>query len=61
MTLSTRPDLTSADQVLSSLATRQQQTVTEAQMMQAVCTLLIGLGEDPDRLKGKFWDLQARF
>lgn len=49
MTLSTRPDLTSADQVLSSLATGQQQTVTEAQMMQAVRTLLIGLGEDPDR------------
>jgi GTP cyclohydrolase IA len=49
MTLSIRPDLTSADQVLSSLATGQQQTVTEAQMMQAVRTLLIGLGEDPDR------------
>jgi GTP cyclohydrolase IA len=49
MTLSIRPDLTSADQVLSSLATGQQQTVTEADMMQAVRTLLIGLGEDPDR------------
>ncbi|MEA5623194.1 GTP cyclohydrolase I FolE [Nostoc sp. UHCC 0251] len=49
MTLSIRPDLTSADQVLSSLATGQQQTVTEAEMMQAVRTLLIGLGEDPDR------------
>ncbi|MEA5601271.1 GTP cyclohydrolase I FolE [Nostoc sp. UHCC 0252] len=49
MTLSTRPDLTSADQVLSSLATGQKETVTEAQMMQAVRTLLIGLGEDPDR------------
>jgi GTP cyclohydrolase IA len=49
MTLSIRPDLTSADQILSSLATGQQQTVTEAQMMQAVRTLLIGLGEDPDR------------
>ncbi|MBW4684039.1 MAG: GTP cyclohydrolase I FolE [Komarekiella atlantica HA4396-MV6] len=49
MTLSIRPDLTSADQILSSLATPQQQTVTEAEMMQAVRTLLIGLGEDPDR------------
>ncbi|BDI20218.1 GTP cyclohydrolase 1 [Nostoc cf. commune SO-36] len=49
MTLSIRPDLTSADQVLSSLATEQQQTVTEAEMMQAVRTLLIGLGEDPNR------------
>ena len=49
MTLSIRPDLTSADQVLSSLATQQQQTVTEAEMMQAVRTLLIGLGENPDR------------
>ncbi|MFW9263883.1 GTP cyclohydrolase I FolE [Nostoc sp. KVJ20] len=49
MTLSIRPDLTSADQVLSSLATGQQQTVTEAEMKQAVRTLLIGLGEDPDR------------
>ncbi|MFN6464914.1 MAG: GTP cyclohydrolase I FolE [Nostoc sp. DedVER02] len=49
MTLSIRPDLTSADQVLSSLATEQKENVTEAQMMQAVRTLLIGLGEDPDR------------
>ncbi|MGJ5634552.1 GTP cyclohydrolase I FolE [Nostoc edaphicum] len=49
MTLSIRPDLTSADQVLSSLATGQKQTVTEAEMKQAVRTLLIGLGEDPDR------------
>jgi GTP cyclohydrolase I len=49
MTLSIRPDLTSADRVLSSLATEQKETVTEAQMMQAVRTLLIGLGEDPDR------------
>lgn len=49
MTLSIRPDLTSADQVLSSLATQKQPKVTEAEMMQAVRTLLIGLGEDPDR------------
>ncbi|WP_414566129.1 MULTISPECIES: GTP cyclohydrolase I FolE [unclassified Anabaena] len=49
MTLSIRPDLTSADQVLSSLATQKQPKITEAEMMQAVRTLLIGLGEDPDR------------
>ncbi|WP_392534000.1 GTP cyclohydrolase I FolE [Nostoc sp. C117] len=49
MTLSISPDLTSAEQMLSSLATEQQETVTEAEMMQAVRTLLIGLGEDPDR------------
>ncbi|MFN6558573.1 MAG: GTP cyclohydrolase I FolE [Nostoc sp. ChiSLP01] len=49
MILSIRPDLTSADQRLSSLMTEEQQTVTEAEMMQAVRTLLIGLGEDPDR------------
>jgi GTP cyclohydrolase IA len=49
MTLSIRPDLTSADQVLLSLAPKEQQNVTEAEMMQAVRTLLIGLGEDPDR------------
>lgn len=49
MTLSIRPDLTSADQVLLSLAHKETRTVTEAEMMQAVRTLLIGLGEDPDR------------
>lgn len=49
MTLSIRPDLTSADQVLSSLVAQKQPKVTEAEMMQAVRTLLIGLGEDPDR------------
>ncbi|MEA5581669.1 GTP cyclohydrolase I FolE [Nodularia harveyana UHCC-0300] len=49
MTLSIRPDLTSADQVLSSVNAEQQPKVTEAEMMQAVRTLLIGLGEDPDR------------
>ncbi|MBW4674995.1 MAG: GTP cyclohydrolase I FolE [Desmonostoc geniculatum HA4340-LM1] len=49
MTLSICPDLTSADQRLSTLAIEQQPTVTEAEMMQAVRTLLIGLGEDPDR------------
>ncbi|KZL50512.1 MULTISPECIES: GTP cyclohydrolase I FolE [Cyanophyceae] len=49
MTLSIRPDLTSADQVISSLTAQKQPKVTEAEMMQAVRTLLIGLGEDPDR------------
>ncbi|MEA5617437.1 GTP cyclohydrolase I FolE [Cronbergia sp. UHCC 0137] len=49
MTLSIRPDLNSAAQVVSSLSTQQQPTVTEAEMMHAVRTLLIGLGENPDR------------
>ncbi|BAZ84342.1 GTP cyclohydrolase I FolE [Dolichospermum compactum] len=48
MTLSIRPELTAAD-VISSLSHQQQPTVTEADMMQAVRTLLIGLGENPDR------------
>jgi GTP cyclohydrolase I len=49
MTLSIRPELTSADQIISSLSKQQQPKVTDAEMMQAVRTLLIGLGEDPDR------------
>ncbi|MBO1058164.1 MAG: GTP cyclohydrolase I FolE [Dolichospermum sp. JUN01] len=49
MTLSIRPDLTSAADIISSLSNQQQPTVTEAEMMQAVRTLLIGLGENPDR------------
>ncbi|MEA5570418.1 GTP cyclohydrolase I FolE [Calothrix sp. UHCC 0171] len=49
MTLSISPELTSAEQVLSSLATQAKPKVTDAEMMQAVRTLLIGLGEDPDR------------
>ncbi|NJM18278.1 MAG: GTP cyclohydrolase I FolE [Richelia sp. RM2_1_2] len=49
MTLSFRPELNSAEQVVSSLSTKQQPNVTEAEMMQAVRTLLLGLGEDPDR------------
>ncbi|MBW4667497.1 MAG: GTP cyclohydrolase I FolE [Cyanomargarita calcarea GSE-NOS-MK-12-04C] len=49
MTLSIRPDLTSADQVLSYEPTKQQPKVTYEEMKQAVRTLLIGLGEDPDR------------
>ncbi|MGH1395584.1 MAG: GTP cyclohydrolase I FolE [Trichormus sp.] len=49
MTLSISPDRTAANQVLLSLASPEKRTVTEAEMMQAVRTLLIGLGEDPDR------------
>jgi GTP cyclohydrolase IA len=49
MTLSIRPDINSAAQVVSSLSTQQLPTVTEAEMTQAVRTLLIGLGENPDR------------
>ncbi|MBD2498136.1 MAG: GTP cyclohydrolase I FolE [Nostoc sp. TH1S01] len=49
MTLSIRPDTNSAAQVVSSLPTQQLPTVTEAEMVQAVRTLLIGLGENPDR------------
>jgi GTP cyclohydrolase I len=47
MTLSIRPELPSSNRTLSSLS--KQQNVTDAEMMQAVRTLLIGLGEDPDR------------
>ncbi|MBD2342868.1 GTP cyclohydrolase I FolE [Anabaena subtropica] len=49
MTLSIRSDINSAAQVVSSLSTQQPPTVTEAEMVQAVRTLLIGLGENPDR------------
>ncbi|MGH1393088.1 MAG: GTP cyclohydrolase I FolE [Trichormus sp.] len=49
MTLSIRPDANSAAQLVSSLPTKHSATVTEAEMVQAVRTLLIGLGENPDR------------
>jgi GTP cyclohydrolase IA len=49
MTLSFRPELSSAEQIIASVSTQQQQKVTDVEMMQAVRTLLIGLGEDPDR------------
>ncbi|MDF5711755.1 MAG: GTP cyclohydrolase I FolE [Nostoc sp. S4] len=49
MTLSIRPNINSAAQMVSSLSTQQLPTVTEAEMAQAVRTLLIGLGENPDR------------
>ncbi|KST63393.1 GTP cyclohydrolase I FolE [Mastigocoleus testarum] len=49
MTLSFRPELNSVEQVVSSLSTQNRPTVTDEEMMQAVRTLLLGLGEDPDR------------
>lgn len=49
MTLSFRPELNSAEEVVSSLSTENRPTVTDEEMMQAVRTLLLGLGEDPDR------------
>lgn len=49
MTLSIRPELPSPDRTLSSLSKQNQPSVTEAEMMEAVRTLLIGLGEDPNR------------
>ena len=51
MTLSIRPELSSSERALSSLSKQQDRSsnVTDAEMMQAVRTLLIGLGEDPDR------------
>ena len=49
MTLSFRPELNSAEQVVSSLSTQNKPKVTDEEMMQAVRTLLLGLGEDPDR------------
>ena len=51
MTLSIRPELPSDDRALSSLSKQETQSsnVTEAKMMEAVRTLLIGLGEDPER------------
>ncbi|NMF82322.1 GTP cyclohydrolase I FolE [Nodosilinea sp. P-1105] len=39
----------SADQSIAALSIQSQPRVSEAEMRQAVRTLLIGLGEDPDR------------
>ncbi|WP_414620366.1 GTP cyclohydrolase I FolE [Calothrix sp. CCY 0018] len=47
MTLSFRSELNSTEVV--SLSTQNQPKITEVEMMQAVRTLLLGLGEDPDR------------
>ncbi len=49
MTLSFRPELNSAEEVVSSLSTQNKPKITDEEMMQAVRTLLLGLGEDPDR------------
>jgi GTP cyclohydrolase IA len=46
MTLSFHPEFNSADLLALS---KQKSQVTEAEMVQAVRTLLLGLGEDPDR------------
>ncbi|MDB9458484.1 GTP cyclohydrolase I, partial [Dolichospermum circinale CS-545/17] len=48
MTLSIRPELNSTADI-SSLYQQELPTVTEDDMRQAVRTLLIGLGENPDR------------
>ncbi|MEM7557312.1 MAG: GTP cyclohydrolase I FolE, partial [Cyanobacteria bacterium P01_A01_bin.84] len=47
--LSFPSELNSVEQVVSSLSTQNKPTVTDEEMMQAVRTLLLGLGEDPDR------------
>ena len=49
MTLSFRPELNSAEEVVSSLSTQNKPKITDEEMMQTVRTLLLGLGEDPDR------------
>lgn len=49
MTLSIPANLTVSNSVPSSLSTESQPPVSEAEMIQAVRTLLIGLGENPDR------------
>jgi GTP cyclohydrolase I len=49
MTLSIPANLTVSNSVPSSLDNPSQPPVSEAEMIQAVRTLLIGLGEDPDR------------
>jgi GTP cyclohydrolase I len=49
MTITYHPESNSASEIISSINTQQKQKVTEIEMIQAVRTLLIGLGEDPDR------------
>jgi GTP cyclohydrolase I len=49
MTLSIPANLTVSNSVPSSVSTESLPPVSEADMIQAVRTLLIGLGEDPDR------------
>jgi GTP cyclohydrolase IA len=48
MTLS-NPNLPSAERLELSLTASSQPPISDAEMRQAVRTLLIGLGEDPDR------------
>lgn len=48
MTLS-QSKLTSSNGVMPSLSTQAQPLISEEEMRQAVRTLLLGLGEDPDR------------
>ncbi|NJM60943.1 MAG: GTP cyclohydrolase I FolE [Oscillatoriales cyanobacterium RU_3_3] len=49
MTLSSRPKLTDPNGVGSSIPTQSKPPVSDEEMRQAVRTLLLGLGEDPDR------------
>ena len=49
MTLSYRPQTNYTNNGLPSLSTNKKPTVSEQEMIQAVRTLLIGLGENPDR------------
>jgi GTP cyclohydrolase IA len=42
-------DLMLADSTIAAIKTQNKPLVSDAEMMQAVRTLLIGLGEDPDR------------
>ena len=49
MTLPTVPDFVSTNELNNELKTKSQPPVSEAEMIQAVRTLLIGLGENPDR------------
>jgi GTP cyclohydrolase IA len=49
MTLSISPELISAAEEIQALRNQQLPKVTESEMIQAVRTLLIGLGENPDR------------
>ncbi|MBD2197279.1 MULTISPECIES: GTP cyclohydrolase I FolE [Calothrix] len=49
MTLSIPPELISTSEEMLTLRNQQLPNVTESEMIQAVRTLLIGLGENPDR------------
>jgi GTP cyclohydrolase IA len=49
MSLLYRSESGSAEQIIVSINVQQKQKVIEAEMMQAIHTLLIDLGEDPDR------------